>query len=187
MKKSLILSLCAAAIFIGCGSKNQTTPQTKECVIENQEAPVWICAPKDTKEYITAVGSAEKSPLGFSFQRTEALAAARDELARRISVKVKNIFKRYESNVGVQKNKTTEKVVENVSKQLADITLRDSKILATWQSKNGTLYVLVGVPKKNLEEGIKSSLSSKDALYQKYIANKEWEKLDKEIKAEFGE
>jgi hypothetical protein len=187
MKKSLILSLCAAAIFIGCSSKNQTIPQTKECVIENEEAPVWICAPKDTKEYITAVGSAEASPLDFSSQRTEAMAAARDALARRISVKVKNIFKRYESTTGVKNNKTAEKVIENVSKQVANVTLRNSKILATWQSKNGTLYVLVGVPKKNLEEGIKSSLSSKDALYQKYIANKKWEKLDKEIKAEFGE
>jgi len=186
MKKNLIISMCIV-VFIGCSSKNQTIPQTTECVIENQEAPVWICAPKDTKEYITAVGSAEKSPLGFNFQRTEALSAARDALARRIEVKVKNIFKRFESVTGAKNNKTAEKVVENVSKQVANITLRNTKILATWQSKNGTLYVLVGVPKKNIEEEIKTSLSSKDALYQKYIANKEWEKLDKEIKAEFGE
>jgi hypothetical protein len=186
MKKKLIISMCIAAVFIGCSSKNQTTPQTKECVIENQEAPVWICVPQDTKDYIVAVGSAEKS-LDFSFQRKEALADARDALARRIEVKVKNIFKRFESVTGAKNNKTAEKVVENVSKQVANITLRNTKILATWQSKNGTLYVLVGVPKKNIEEEIKTSLSSKDALYQKYIANKEWEKLDKEIKAEFGE
>ncbi len=187
MNRLFLASLCSVMLFLGCSSKNKNIPQTKECVVENQEAPVWICAPKDTKEYITAVGSAEKSPLGFSFQRTEAMAAARDELARRISVKVKNLFKRFESNTGVKKETTTEKVVENVSKHLSDVTLKDSKILATWQSKNGTLYVLVGVPKKNIEEGIKTSLRSKDALYQKYLADKEWKKLDKEIKAEFEE
>ncbi|WP_457560492.1 LPP20 family lipoprotein [Caminibacter sp.] len=182
--KKIYFSLFVGLIFFsGCSSKQQQLKQQGQCVIDSQNAPIWVCEPKDTKDFITAVGSAEKSPLGFSFQRTEAMANARDALARRISIKVKNIFKRFERNTGVKAQ--SEKVVENVSKQLADVTLRNSKIISTWQSKNGTLFVLVGVPKKNLEEGLKDSPAFQQ--YQKNSANKAWKELDKEIKAEFGE
>ncbi len=183
MKKILIGVLAGSMLFIGCSSKNNEITKPKTCQIEGQDAPVWICAPSDINGYITSVGSAQKTPLGFSFQRTEAISAARDALARRISVKVKNIFKRFERNTGVKPQ--SEKVVENVSKQLSDVTLRNSKLITSWQSKKGTLFVLVGVPKNNLEDALISSPAMQ--YYQKKVANKEWKNLDKEIKAEFGE
>ncbi len=181
MKKLIFLII--ALLFFGCSSKNVNKKINSTCIIENQNAPSWICRPEDTKGYITAVGSAEKTNLGFSFQQTEAISAARDALARRISVKVKNIFKRYESNTGVKNNTISEKVVTNVSKQLSNLTLNDSKILNTWQSKNGTLYVLVGMPKENVKKAFSQSVKKYKTQNEK--ANIEWEKLDKEINKEF--
>ncbi|QCT95109.1 hypothetical protein FE773_07870 [Caminibacter mediatlanticus TB-2] len=181
MKKFLFFAFII--FFIGCSSKSDVNKINSTCIIENQNAPSWICRPEDTKEYITAVGSAEKTNLGFSFQQTEAVAAARDALARRISVKVKNIFKRYESNTGVKGNLVSEKVVTNVSKQLSNLTLNDSKILNTWQSKNGTLYVLVGMPKANIKKAFYQSIKKYESQNEK--ANIEWNKLDKEINKEF--
>ena len=55
-----------------------------------------------------------------------------------------------------------------------------------WKSPKGTLYVLVGMPKEEVAQEIKTSLESKKALYQKYLAKKSWEDLDKEIDKEFS-
>ena len=185
MKKLIGLIGLGIILFSGCSSKNKITQQSI-CHIDGTVAPEWICVGNNQKDMITGIGSAESSPLGFSFQRTEAVSAARDEIAREISLKVKNIFKRFESSTGIQKDKTMEKVVENVSKQLSYETLRNSKILKLWKSPKGVMYVLVGMPKNEIVEKIKTSFHNQKALYQKSLAKKAWENLDKEINKEFN-
>ena len=177
MKKIFFILSASILIFSGCSSKNEVK-KTYVCEIDGANAPEWVCRGVEYKNMITGVGSAEPSPLGFNFQKTEAISAARDEIARQISVRVKNIFKRYESKVG---NDHTEKVVENISKQLSYETLRNSKLLKLWKSPKGTLYVLVGMPKDQIKESIIKNASK---LYNK--ADKKWESLDKEIDKEFS-
>ncbi len=185
MKKLLGLIGAGIIVFSGCSSKNEVQ-KAQMCQIDNVNAPEWICTGGNVKDMITGVGSAEPTPLGFNYQRTEAISAARDEIARKISIRVKNIFKRFESSTGTGKDVTAEKATENVSKQLAYETLRNSKLLKLWKSPKGTLYVLVGMPKEDAIEGIKTSLHNKKALYQKFLAKKSWEDLDKEIDKEFN-
>jgi hypothetical protein len=184
MKKFVFSSaLICAALLTGCSSKKPLPgiPQTAQCVINSQKAPVWICTGGNVKGYYTAVGSAPKTPLGFSFQKTEAVSAARDALAREISIRVKNMFKRFESNTGVKNNLVSEKVVQNVSKQISDVTMRNSKILTTWQAKDGTLFVLVGVPKNDVKSAVKTAVYSQ----QKKDAKTNWKELDKAINQTF--
>ena len=185
MKKIIgIIGVCLL-VFSGCATK-EVKKENISCQIDGENAPAWICTGGKVKGMITAVGSADPSPLGFNFQRTEAISAARDAIARQISIRVKNIFKRFESSTGVGKEQTVEKSVENVSKQLSYETLKNSKLLKLYKSKKGTLYVLVGVPKDEVVNGVKTSIESKKALYQKYLAKKSWEDLDKEIDKEFS-
>ena len=187
MKKSVFIAGLSLSLILisGCASKSEVQ-KTQMCQIDGTNAPTWICTDGNVTGMITGVGSAESSPLGFNYQKTEAIAAARDEIARKISIRVKNIFKRFEASTGVGKEKTVEKATENVSKQLAYETLRNSKLLKLWKSPKGTIYVLVGIPKEDAVEGIKTSLESKKALYQKYLAKKSWKDLDKEIDKEFN-
>ena len=184
MKKIIGIIGISLLFFSGCANKE--IQKVNSCQIDGANAPEWICNGGNVKGMITGVGSAEITPLGFSFQKTEAIAAARDEIARKISIKVKNIFKRFEATTGVKKDLTVEKAVENVSKQLSNETLRNSKLLKLWKSPNGTLYVLVGMPKDEVKNSIKASIESKKALYQKFLAKKAWENLDKEIDKEFN-
>lgn len=185
MKKVVYLIGVGIIFFSGCATKNELQKQ-QVCQINNVDAPNWVCTGGNIKGMITGVGSASSSPLGFNFQRTEAISAARDEIARQISIRVKNIFKRYEANTGTGKNVVSEKAVENVSKQLAYETLRNSKLLKLWKSPDGTIYVLVGMPKNEIVNNIKTSLEDKRAFYQQYLAKKAWKNLDKEIDKEFN-
>lgn len=185
MKKVIGLIGIGILFFSGCSSKNEIQ-KNQICQIDGANAPQWVCIGGREKEMITGVGSAESSPLGFNFQRTEAIAAARDEISRQISIRVKNIFKKFESSTGVKKDKSVEKVAENVSKQLSYETLKNSKIIKFWKSPKGVLYVLVGMPKKDVIDDVKTSFHNKKALYQKSLATKAWKNLDKEIDKEFN-
>ncbi len=174
MKKILGLIGAGIIFFSGCASKNEVNHQV--CQIDGTNAPSWICNGGEIKGMITGVGSAKPTPLGFSFQRTEAIAAARDNIAREISIRVKNVFKRFEESNGVGKNTLNERVIQNVSKQLSNEILRNSKLLKLWKSPNGTIYVLVGMPKEEIVNNLKTEIK----------ANKEWKNLDKEIDKEFN-
>jgi len=192
MKLKTALIICAGLVFIGCSSKEAPKPQTSpqvsgECVIQDTEAPKWVCTGGDIKNYITAVGSAKPTPLGFSFQRSEAMAIARDEIAKQLQTKVKNMFKNYMATTGA-KIDSVEKVTEYVSKQLTKQTLTGSKQLNIWIAPDKTLFVLVGVPLNatKVKEVIKSSLKNQEALWQKFQSQKAQKELDESIDKEFG-
>ncbi|WP_456479990.1 LPP20 family lipoprotein [Nautilia sp.] len=191
MKKIFPLLVIGSLIFIGCSSKKPTpsnTPQVSgECIIQDSKAPLWVCTGGDIKGYITAVGSAKPTPLGFSFQRSEAMAIARDEIAKQIQIKVKNMFKNYMATTGA-KTDSVEKATEYVSKQITKQTLTGSKQLNMWIAPDKTLFVLAGVPlnAEKVKQIIKSSLNNKEALWQKIQADKAQKELDEAIDKEFG-
>ena len=192
MKKKILFFISSSLIFIGCSHKEAPKPNTApsitgECIIQDKSAPKWVCTGGNVEGYITAVGSAKNTPLGFSYQRSEAMAIARDEIAKQINVKVKNMFKNYMASTGA-KIDSADKVTEYVSKQLSKATLIGSKQLNIWIAPDKTLFVLVGVPIKatKIKELIKSSLQNKKALWQQFQAEKAQKELDREIEKEFG-
>ena len=190
MKKLLFSSaIIATMLFTGCGnSNNSISPFAAQCKIEGASAPDWICNGGANMEGgVFAVGSAQKSPLGIGFQRQEAMAAARDALSRQMSVKVKNMFKTYMSSTGTGDAQTAERVATNVSKQLSKEVLQGSKLLNTWISPKGTMYVLVGMKniKQVVKQAAKTTLHNDQALWQEFKAKKAQENLDAEIDKEF--
>jgi len=193
MKKILFSSaIIAAMMFTGCGTSNKSISLPKkamQCQIEGANAPLWVCSGGENMTGgVFAVASAQKTPLGINFQRQEAMAAARDEIARQISLKVKNMFKSYMSSTGVGNAQTAERVATSVSKQLSYQVLQGSKLLKTWISPKGTMFVLVGMKKsikKALKEATKTTFKNNQALWQEFKAKKAQEELDAEINKEF--
>ena len=118
MKKILTTAIEGISLFsfVGFGGEKQTqVPDFNQCVIDGTQAPQWVCDGGATMEGgLFAVGSAEPSALGISFQRQEAVAAARDDLARQIGIKVKNMFKQFQATTGIGDAQTAEKATENV-------------------------------------------------------------------------
>jgi ribosomal protein S20 len=190
--KSLLIGSAAALLLTGglTGCVKQDT--TPECMIDNAKAPTWVCDEgSDLEGGIAAVGSAAKNPLGISFQKTEATAAARDALARQISVKVKNMFKQFQASTGIGDEQTAEKATTNVSKQVASQTLNGSKVKNKWMSPTGTMYVLVVLPdastvKDAVKDAAKTSYKNDKALWQKFLAQKADKELDAAVDKEFG-
>ncbi len=197
MKRVLFSALTATSLLVlsGCGSTAPSTPDFNKCMIDGTQAPNWVCRPNSVEGGLVALGVAQPNAANdYQFQLDEATAAARDSLARRIEVKVKNMFKQFKETTGVGKDATFDKATQNVSKQIASQTLRGSKVINSWQSPTTrALYVLVGIPaqdmqqvKENIKNQAKSSFKNNKALWQKFLAQKADQKLDEAIDKEFG-
>lgn len=198
MKKVLKVSastlFAASVLFTGCANKNNAVNSSANSSFatnstyvdpELQGAPKWVMIPH-VEGFVSEVGSAPKNASDDkSFQRAEAMADARDNLANQISINVDNMFKRFKGSTGNAKNASFDRSSESVSKQIASQTLNNTVVKDTWISKSGTLYILMAIDTSAVidttEDAIKSSFKNDDALYQKFLASKAQDELAKEI------
>jgi len=202
IKSGLVLFSTATLFALsGCSGKDSETESPivsapmqdpNACYESKVLAPNWICDPF-IEGGLGAIGSAPKNPLGRGFQQTEAMADARDSLARELGTKVKNMFKSFAQSTGVGEDQSIEKVATNVSKQIASQNLEGARQKGRWISPDGTLFVHVvldpqGVAtfKEEAKTIVKTSLKNDSALYQQFLAKRGMEELDAEIDKELG-
>jgi len=158
MKKIAISALISLSIlsFTACTSKDKPyTPNSieGECIISGEKAPVWVCGSYNEEKRYVASGSAPLSKLGHNFSRNEAVMNARTDLVNQIEIEIKNKAESYMRATGLKENELVEKVVTQVSKQTASLTLKNTKQISYWQSqKDNTIYVLMAVDKNELEK-----------------------------------
>jgi len=195
---NVTLSALLALSFAACSSKEakpkkeESAPKTQQfaCKQEGVLAPQWTCIP-DVDGYYAGVGVAEKSVAGIAHMRRVALMNGRSDLAQQIQTEVKDKMEGFTRATGNGSAETVDKVTTAVTKQIAKVDLRGSKAVDMWQAPSGAIYMLVTVPKKEMNEilkkEIKKSLSSfknDDALWQQFQSKQALEALDKEFSDE---
>lgn len=193
MKKlSIALTVTTVLLFGACTSSQETKPvvEKKQTADPMAGYPAWVIDPSIEDGY-GAVGSAKVGAAGMSFAKTEAIAAGRDELARQISVKVQNMFKSYTNSIGLGGKDGVEKVATNVSKQIANQTLKGSKVDNLWISTDKELFVQVIISTKDIIESTKKVVTESIAETTEDVALAEEidnayseEKLEDAIKKE---
>ncbi|WP_300666885.1 LPP20 family lipoprotein [Desulfoluna sp.] len=180
---AVVMVMCCAFVLAGCKSGPTVAPS---------DLPAWVLMPPEGG--ISAVGSAKIGPAGVSFAKLEATSNARDEIARTINVKVKNMIKNFTETTGVGDDTTVDKVFTNVSKQVAKVDLTGSQIKNVHKDDaNQEIYVLVALQPEAvsgvadaMKQAAVTSYKNDKALWQKFQAKKGQEELDKEIEKEFG-
>lgn len=192
--KSSILSVAAMAVLSGCMGGGAAAPAPAAaapaapqfgCTKDGAPAPKWTCVPY-VENSIAAIGIAQPNAGNDQgMQMSEAMAEARDSLANQISVKVSTLFKSFKATTGSGTDATFDKSTSKVSKQLASQTLNGSRLMDSFTSAKGTLYVLVAVSnepvKQGMEEAVNTSFKNDKAMYQKFLAAKADGELDKEL------
>ena len=192
MKKyySVSIALAALLIFLGGCSSTPDKVQSPEMQGEFANAPKWVMSPQ-MEGGLAASGSSKMSKAGMSFTRTAAMANGRDELARIMNVKVKNMVKNFTQSTGIGDDETVERVVSNVSKQVTKQVLSGSRMKDSWISPSNELYVLVVLDPTAAADAVKQSVQTsyknEKALWQQFQAKKAQEELDAEIDKEFGD
>ncbi len=165
MKKrvsSLVLTTLVLLGLSACSSKEESITLKKlesECTVLGESAPSWVCGAYEEESRYVAVGSAPMSKLGHNFSRNEALLNARTNLVNQIELQIKNKAESYMRSTGLKENEMVEKVVTQVTKQTANMTLKNSKQISYWQSgKDNTIYLLVAIDKNSINEQIDTEI-----------------------------
>ncbi len=174
--------------LVGCSSQ-PVKQELAECVFPDSpkvEAPGWVCDMPVEGIEVSAVGSHRKTAAGHQFQKEQAAAAGRNELARQMQLHVKSLLKSYTETTGAGDSETVDTVSSSVSKQLTATTLLGSKIYRSITNpETGVLYVLMGLDKTNAAEvtqaALRSSYKNKKAAWDRFMAGKAHDELEAEF------
>ena len=179
MIKKIFIFLFSVLMFNACSS----TPSAPSGELDG--APTWVLLPS-IEGAMSDLGSAPANAGGdISFQRNQAMADGRDNLARQMATKVSNMIKSFKASTGSKADATFDQSSEQVSKQIASETLSGTKAKTVWISKSGTMYVLMVLDTEaiieQMDKSIKTSMGNEKAVYQKFLAKKAQDELSKEL------
>ncbi len=186
---SSVTGFALSMLLVGCASQEQVAQEVPDCTFPDSPslaAPTWVCDMPVEGVEVSAVGMFRKTKAGPQFQKTQATAAARNMLAAQMKVHVKQLVKNYSEVTGVGDEETVDTVSSDVSKQVTAATLYGSKVYKSRANpETGALYVLVGLDQNQAAaqatEALKTSYKNKKAQWQKFLAGKAHEDLDKEF------
>lgn len=192
LRKNIVWLLAALLIVgftaVGCSTKAKKI-DNEALEKEFKNAPAWVLDGK-LKDQLSAVGSAKIGKGGIQFARTEAVAQARSELARQVSVKVKALVNNFIQQTGMGGSQTVDSLSKQVSKQVSDETLAGSRQEDTWISPSSDFYALVvletAAVKASVKKQIMSSYQKDEAKWHEFKAGNANAELDKEIEKTFG-
>lgn len=162
MRRLLVGLLGGAALALAACS---TTPTPPKDAIENElaDAPDWVrkgCSTyweKGEERRICGVG-AMGGTRNAALARTGAMTRARTEIARSLQTQVEAMLKDYQSTTtggeafGAAAN--DEQHVEDVSRQITEMTLSGTEMVDSWISKSGTFYALVSLDVATFQQAV---------------------------------
>lgn len=178
MTTKLLTVLMASLILLGGCAKQ---PESRNAL---NNLPQWYQEPTVLGDKYAASGSAKPNKVqDIELQRIEASAVARAELARQMELRVKDMYKRASQELGTGEEQTIDHAVQYATKQIADVTLRNSQQKKLFvDSDTGILYTLIALDTamvdQQLKSTVKSSFNNQDALWQKFQATQVWKELD---------
>jgi len=179
MKKIItILSIGLIAIqFTACSSKN----------ISGQEfnnAPEWVKVPR-VEGYITSLGIAPPNKGDdIALQRSEAMAVARDDIARQIETKIGSFVDKFAETTGIKEKQSFARVVKSKIRNVTKMKLRGARTRKSWMGESAKLYLLMTLETKEVLNMLKQSvgnLKDKNTQYQRFLSEKNLEELEKEL------
>ena len=185
----IVVGTASLLLLSGCSTKQPEIAKAQtDCIIQGEDAPTWVCGndQKIADNMYYGVGSASMSKIGYGYTSREANADARSVLAQRIETEIKDKIEHFSRSTGVASNEIADKVSTQVSKQVAKVSLSDSKQIRSWEHpKNGSLFVMLSVEKNNVNraarQGVLSSFKNNDAQWQQLQSKEAIEGLEKEF------
>lgn len=181
----------ATAFVLGSTACSSPTSPAQAMPSEFAGAPDWVVQgcrgskQADNGDALCGVGSIAGTR-NISLARTAAVGRGRTEIARTLQVKVKSMLKDYQATTsggeafGEQMN--DEQHIEDVSKQITQISLSGTEMRDTWISQAGTVYALVVLDVEKFEDSISDmhqlSEQVREAVHER--ARQSFQELDGE-------
>lgn len=191
----LLLLAGACALAFACASAPETPKVSSGLAAELEGAPDWVrgCANyfDGDKKVVCGVGSVAgtRNP---SLAMSAAEGRGRTAIARSLETKVGAMLKDYQSTTTGGEDFGTaandEQHIEDVAKQITNITLRGTERRETWISPNGTVYALMVMDVDSFMNAVKGMGQLKETIRQAVVerAEKAFGELDAELEKAGG-
>ncbi len=171
-----LLALTACIGFSGCKSKpKMESDKTMFDYMQEEVAKI------SEKGGMASVGLGESRNTQMAI--TKAKLEARKNLAQLVSVKIENLEKAFNEEVGEAKGSEMNEVFSSATKQITSQTLNGTvPKMQKYETNDGitTAYVLMVLDPSIVDESLKNN--SAKHLYERFRASKAFDELDKEIK-----
>lgn len=186
MKIRILLTLLVAGfLVIGCGSSEETQ---KENEYESNLPDWYMNPPSNSNEYMYAIGEGTSSRR--SMARKEAMQDGNASLAGKLEQEVSAMQKNFEEETTAGENSNYRQVFTDVSKSVAQQTLRGVEIdrshfSRTQEGTQTEVILLVRMPigeaANAMNQALQNTLSKDEELYTKFKASKAFEDMKKSI------
>jgi PBP1b-binding outer membrane lipoprotein LpoB len=176
MKKNLVIisALLALVLLVGCASGRG------EKVKERRDLPDWFLNPPSSEDVIYGLGMAKMS--SDSLSRDTAIARARKDVALQVSTRVQSMMTDYIQESGTPDNTQTINFVESITKQIADVELRNSVTDKVYAATDGNWFAMVSYPKGNFTEEVATFLTrNEDAAFAEFKADEALKMLESSL------
>lgn len=179
MKRIAFSLLALSAVCVGLsGCKSKPKMDSDNTMFDYMQKQV---AKISDKGGMAAVGIAESRDTQMAIDKAK--VAARKNLAQLVQVKIENLEKAFNEEVGEAKGSEINQVFSSATKQITSQTISGSvPKMQKYETKDGvtTAYVLMVLDPAIVDESLKNN--SAKHLYERFRASKAFEELDKEIK-----
>ena len=172
---TIFLIVLGAVTFNGCSLKNNNPYNTIK----------WINEPH-LNGYIVGLGIAPKNKGDdIALQRSEAMALARDDIARQIETKVGGFLDKFAEETGEGESAVYARDVKQKLRTVVKMKLRGARTKKSWMGDNN-LYLLMSLETKKVLNMLKitsekSNLQSVNTKFQRFLSQKNQQELEKEL------
>lgn len=171
--KIVLIVLSAALTFSGCSSSKPSSNA-------NQDLPSWFLNPPNSSEHYYGVGSAKKQ--NPSLAKKVATTRARAEISEAVKIEVSSLISDFMQESGIGKNAQATEFTESVSTSVSKNVLSNSTISKVSSAGDGTIYVLVEMPKNAIMEQSLNAAKKEQALFNEFKAKQGFDKLEAALK-----
>ncbi len=150
MKKNLLSGLAVLLILVGACSS--TPEEVKSDVERRRDFPTWFLVPPSSDDMIYGLGMAKMS--SDTLSRDTAIARARRDVATQVSTRVQTVMADYAQEAGVDGDRQSISFIETVSKQVADVQLRNAITKEVYPATDGTWYAMVAYSRSEFQDTV---------------------------------
>ena len=174
---SLITVFFVCVMIMGCGGGSQMAKTSAE-----PEIPVWYTELPQDSDYVFSANTAVSKDMQLAIEK--AVAAARAEIRRQVEVKIENLQKRFDEEVGLGEDAQLLQQFTSATKIVVSTSISGSKIEKQIPKKEDTgfrAYVLVSYPSINSTKNLVEEIKKEELLYTRFRESQIFKELETEV------
>lgn len=172
-----VIRIVSVFFVVGFIAACGTSPESQE---QASDLPSWYLNPPRAEDAIYGVGSAKMSSLDTS--RRMAVSRAREDIAFQMNAAIEAAIVDYAQEAGVDDNTQVVNFVENISRQVSEVTLSGANPENVVQGSDGTIYALVSYSKNGFTEAASEAFQrNEDAAFAEFKADQAVDALDQQL------